>query len=91
MASKKEVLHHVFHGQLLQVDVALSLCTFKLVDKECWEKKVLPSAGQWDGGEQGLDIALSARKSLAQYTETASRVPLIHLKRIAWPSPRTCH
>ena len=42
MASKKEVLHHVFHGQLLQVDVALSLCTFKLVDKECWEKKCYP-------------------------------------------------
>ena len=41
MACKKKVLHHAFEGQLLQVDVTLSLCTFKLVDKECWKKEVV--------------------------------------------------
>ncbi len=32
----------------------------------------LPSATRWDGGEQGLNIALSAQMSLVQLTESAT-------------------
>ncbi len=41
MASKEEVLHYVLHGLLFQIDVTLSFCMLKLVDKECWEKEVV--------------------------------------------------
>ena len=40
MTSKEEVLHHAFHGELLQVDVALSLCTLKLWTRSVGRRKL---------------------------------------------------
>ncbi len=64
MASKEKVLHHALHGQMLQVYVTLSLCTFKVVKKECREKEIVhlvPASGM---GASSVKIMLYLFKCL---------------------------
>ena len=63
VASKKEVLHHMFQGHLLQVYVAFSLCMLKLVDKMCRRQEIIyPVMTSW------------WRQAVSQYCSICSKV-----------------